>query len=474
MPRLFYKAAAFRFPLLKGRVSEQKTMTRTGVLIGIGALMAVGMQKTGAEPTPPVQPSPQLYRHLADEVDANLRLQVLDKWFPAAADPKGGFFQNYNQDWSRGPDRFRGVVYESRLTWTAAQAAMRYPEKADFYRQQSRNGLTFLAQKMWDHQDGGFFWAVDENGKPAPFPAASEKAGYGNAFAIFAAAANYQATKDPAALDLAKNAFTWYDRHAHDQLHGGYLEVPSSAAAGSHATTANSLATGAANPVGARGDQKSMNTSIHLLEAFTSLYQVWPDPTVKKRLEEMLQICQDKIYAEPGYLILFFSADWEPQPSDDSYGHDVEAAFLLTEAAATIGSPDDPKTWHIARRLVDHALEVGVDPQHGGLYNSGGVGGGNYSNQREWWVEAEFLNALLLMHQRYGHETGKYWEAFVRQWDWINQYQIDKVHGGWYPRVYNDGTPVNAAKSDAWTECYHQARAMLVISARLREMAESK
>jgi mannobiose 2-epimerase len=100
------------------------------------------------------------------------------------------------------------------------------------------------------------------------------------------------------------------------------------------------------------------------------------------------------------------------------------------------------------------------------------VAGGNYSTQREWWVEAEFLNALLMMHERYGHETNQYWDAFVRQWDWINQHQIDKVHGGWYPRVYNDGTPVKSAKSDAWTECYHQGRAMLIISARLRAMAD--
>ena len=75
------------------------------------------------------------------------------------------------------------------------------------------------------------------------------------------------------------------------------------------------------------------------------------------------------------------------------------------------------------------------------------------------------------MHERYGRETPRYWNAFVQQWNWINQYEIDKIHGGWYPRLYNDNRPVSFPKSDAWTDCYHQARAMLNVSARLRKLA---
>ena len=84
------------------------------------------------------------------------------------------------------------------------------------------------------------------------------------------------------------------------------------------------------------------------------------------------------------------------------------------------------------------------------------------------------MNALLLMHERYGRETSKYWDAFIGEWNWINQHQIDHVHGGWYPRVYNDGRPVARGKSDQWTECYHQGRAMLNVSERLRKLANAR
>jgi mannobiose 2-epimerase len=412
---------------------------------------------------------PELYRSVAGEVESNLRVEILDKWFPAALDDEGGgFFEDYNEDWSRGDNESRGIVYESRLTWTAAAAAVRFPAEAGMYLAQSRHGLAFLADKLWDRERGGFFWAVDISGKPIDAGGAGKEA-YGNAFGIFAAAANYKVTHDPAALDLARKAFRWYDQHGHDAKNGGYLET---AFDGSE-SAAEALA-GGVNPVGVHANEKSMNTSIHLLEAFTALYGVWPDPIVRSRLNEMYEIVRDKIYAEPGYLIQFFSENWLARVADDSYGHDVETAYLLTEAAAALGIPEDAMTWTEARRLVDHAMRFAVNHQYGGLYNSGGIAGGDYAHEREWWVQAEWLNALLLMHERYGRQTPQYWDAFVRQWSWIKQYEIDKINGGWYPRLYNDNRPVPLPKSDAWTDCYHQARAMLNVSERLRRLADAK
>jgi len=439
---------------------------RLASLFTFGLLMFANEGLMAERSSPSTQPTPEVCRRLAADVETNLQREILDKWFPAAFDEHGGFFQDYGEDWSPAAGESKGVVYESRLTWTAAEAAMRFPAKADMYLAQTRHGLAFLAEKMWDHQKGGFFWAVDDDGNPAGAIGA-RKQGYGNAFGIFGAAVSYKATHDAAALDLAKKAFRWYDQHGHDAKNGGYLEVVLDDSAAENPI-------GDADPIGAGAKGKSMNTSIHMLEALTALYEVWPDPTVRGRLEEMLDIARDRIYAEPGYLVMFFDADWKPRPGEDSYGHDVETAYLLTEAAAALGIPDDPTTWLKARRLVDHALQYGLDRDRGGLYNEGGITGGDYADQREWWVEAEWLNALLLMHERYGRETPQYWNAFIQQWNWINQYGIDKVHGGWYPRVYNDGSPVPHAKSDAWTECYHQGRAMFNVSARLRSLADAK
>jgi mannobiose 2-epimerase len=407
-----------------------------------------------------------VYRHLADEIESNLQKEILDRWFPAAADTKeGGFHENFNLDWTRGSGDNKSIVYQSRLTWTAAQAALRFPEKADMYRALTRRGAACLANRMWDKQNGGFHWTVGPDGSPL----SPDKQMYGHAFGIYALTASYQATQDPATLELAKKAFLWLEAHAHDNVHQGYVE--SVGADGQPMTTGR-------NAVGAVATQKSMNTSIHLLEALTALYRVWPDPLLKTRVEEMLDICRDKIYSEPGFLHQFLTADWKPLKSPDSFGHDVEAGFLMVEAMEALGK-EDPQVWTAAQRLVDHALQYGWDGERGGLYDTGemddqGAVTGGLRTEKIWWVQAESLNALLLLHTHRGHETTRYWEVFLKQWDWIQRHQIDPVHGGWWATVEADGRSVSRVKSDMWTECYHQGRALLNVSARLRELAASR
>lgn len=421
-----------------------------------------------AAPEATTRPALETYRRLADEVEANLKNQILAKWYPRAVDDQGGgFFQNYNEDWSPGRTGAKAIVYESRLTWTAAQAAMRFPEQAAMYSAAARHGLDFLAGKMWDQTNGGFFWSVDNNGNPASGRGGNDgatKQEYGNGFGIFASAAVYQLTRDPAALDLAKKGFLWYDEHGHDAVNGGYFEILSADGKPDTNTTP---------AVGGGRNVKTMNSSIHMLEALTSLYEIWPDARVKARLQELFDIMCDKIVADPGYLIQFLSPDWKPRASDDSYGHDVETSYLLVEAATALGRPNDDRAWTAGRKLVDHALAAGWDKSRGGLYNSGTIAGGNYAASREWWVEAETLNALLLMHEHFGKDNPQYWQAFIAQWNWINQHGLDPVNGGWWPRVNNDGSPVHSAKSDGWTECYHQGRALLNVSARLRRLADA-
>ncbi len=420
------------------------------------------------------KPSAGDYRRIADEVETSLQRDVLDKWFPAAVDQKGGgFYENFAVDWSRGADRERSIVYQSRLTWLSAQAGIRFAtdgDQAAKYRSITRHGAAFLADKLHDREHGGFFWAVDVGGHPvAPF--GKEKHVYGIAFGIYALAASYQATHDPAALELAKKTAQWLDAQAHDLQHGGgYFEALT--AEGEPILTSANRATDA---IGTRYGLKSMNTHIHLLESFTGLHEVLPDPVLHRRLEELFQIVRDRIVVEPGCQHLYFNLDWHPVPDLDSFGHDIETAYLLTEAAAALDKPDDAATWTAARHLVDHALEFGFDREHGGFYNEGTTFGRDVTKEKIWWVEAEGLNALLLMHERFGKETPRYWDAFVKQWDFISKRQIDTTHGGWYPTLNPDGTPKpNQPKSDRWTEGYHQGRALMNVSDRLRKLAESE
>lgn len=416
-------------------------------------------------------PTADSYRTIADQVEANLHQQILEKWFPAARHVRGGFRENFNRSWQSledaGDPPVRHIVYQSRLTWTAAAVMLHDPAHADLYRPMTDHGLAFLASRQWDQQHGGFFWAVDPAGKPIADDG-QLKFTYGNAFGIYAAAENFRATHNPAALDLAKRAFTWLDQFAHDAQSKGYFELANETYPG-----APHLAPTAKNLIGGTFGQKSMNTSIHVLEALTALYKIWPDPLVKQRLDEMFHLVRDRIYAEPGHLVMFFSQDWQPQPTEDSYGHDVETAYLLVEAADALGMPDDKQTWHVARSLVDHALKVAVNPA-GGLYDSGGIDGGDHPNNRDWWTQAEWLNALLLMHERFGQQTPKYWNAFTAQWNWIQKYQIDPIYRGWFAHITNDNQPIIDDKSNSWTECYHQGRALMNVSERLRTLAQER
>lgn len=417
-----------------------------------------------ADSTPALRPDKAAYLRLAGEMETNLQKEILNRWFPAAVDEQsGGFFENFSLDWVRQPGRNKSIVFQSRLTWTAAQAAKRFPERADFYLAMTRRGVACLTTNLWDKERGGFYWSTDGAGHPNE----NLKHIYGVSFGLYALAGSYPITKDQANLDLAKECFRWLEAHAHDSQNKGYYE--SIALDGTPDTGGN-------NPIGAKAGQKSMNTHIHLLESLTELYRVWPDPAVRARVQEVFELCRDKIYSEPGLLTQYLTADWRRVPGPDSFGHDVEAGFLMVEAAEALGRLDDARAWTAARRLVDHALEYGWDAQRGGLYDAAavdarGVVTGGLRTEKIWWVEAEQLNALLLLHERFGHQTDNYWEAFLKQWNFISQYQVDHERGGWYPTVQADGRAASKVKSDSWTECYHQGRAMLVVSEQLRSLA---
>ena len=418
-------------------------------------------------------PDSGVYRRLAAEMEENLRMHVLAPWFPRAVDRElGGFRQGFAEDWTpTGTGRERSIVYHSRLTWVASQVVMRYPDLAEQYRGYVRHGIDSL-EKLWDKEHGGFYWQIDAaSGAPER---GGEKHAYGIAFGIYALASAHEDTKDPRALELAKRAFHWLEKHAHDGKHGGYFE----ALTREGKPIMSPGTTGPNDFIGTRYGFKSMNSHIHLLEAFTELARVWSDKRVLKRLEEVFLIVRDRVYVDPGCLHLFFNPDWRPVPDHDSFGHDVETAYLLVEASGGHRAPeasaitfassyyqfmkDREKTWKPARNLVDHALEVGWDEKNGGFYDAGRAFGPATHKQKVWWTQAEGLNALLLMHERFGRETPRYWNAFLKQWRFIRDKQTDAHNHGWFSEVTENGERIpGREKSNAWTDPYHQGRALM-------------
>lgn len=415
-----------------------------------------------------IAPTRENYLKLRDEMEAVLRKDMLSAFFPRCIDnDHGGFYCNFSRDWTRSPRQEKFSVYQGRMTWVASQIVMLRPDLKQQYLPYARHGLDFLNNVLWDKQDGGPFWGLSETGQIAP-PFGEQKNVYGISFVLYGAAAEYQATGDPQALDLAQRIFRWMDAHAHDAKNGGYFEaLTRDGRVVQPDPNLDRQRMGGVGPVG----QKSMNTHIHLLESVAQLYQVWPDPLVKQRLEELLHIVRDKVCLPRGAMNQFFTPDWQVVPDLDSYGHDIETAFLLTEAAEVLGQPDDPKTQDMAKKIVDHTLAYGWDKIYGGVYHEGTFDGQELHTVKDWWTQFESLNSLLLMHEKYGKDNDAYFKAFQRQWQWIKDYQLDHEYGGVYEIVDRDGTVTNHRKAQMWTECYHDSRALLHVTARLEKLA---
>ena len=328
---------------------------------------------------------------------------------------------------------------------------------------------------MWDKKYGGFFTFYNNESFGNGYGLENTKHSYGNAFAIYGLSTYYMATKDTAALDLAKECFYWLEKYNHDNVYGGYFDQVNQD--GSLPENVPHYISNDFN----LANLKDYNSSIHLLEAFTSLYEVWPDSLVKVRLSEMLRIVRDTIIGDKGYENLYFTAQWEHisnQSMDEetirkksfmdhiSFGHDVETAFLILEASHALKLKDDTISLHIAKKLVDHSLMYGFDQKVGGFYDEGYY----FKNKKElvvlsknsqWWVHAEGLNALLLMSKIYPEEK-KYYEAFLKQWDYINQYLIDKKNGEWYMNGLNTNPEAkDENKGMIWKVNYHNGRALM-------------
>jgi mannobiose 2-epimerase len=444
---------------------------RVALFVFLCSSVALSQQPAEASHVSSAPPSRETYLELAAQVDDVLHEDVLNVWFPRSVDREhGGFHSHFTREWHWAPSDGKFSVFQGRMTWVASQVVLRDPKLKDEFIPIVHQGVAFLENVMWDKEDGGFFWGLDDAGKITP-AFTDGKHLYGIGFCIYGAAAAYQATGDPKALALAKDGFLWADKHAHDSQNGGYYEwlsrdgkpviphIPS-----------GQIESGPISPV----HFKSMNTHIHLLEAFTQLYEVWPDPTVRARLEELLGIVRDKICVEPGVMNLYFTNAWRPIPDHDSYGHDVETAYLMLETDEILHHKASIKTEEMAKMLVDHALAYGWDRANGGFFREGTTFGKPEDTAKEWWVEVEGLNALLLMHERYGNKDPIYFQRFLEQWEFIRKHTIDAQFHGLYNLTQADGTPITDDKGVIWKAAYHDGRAFWNVAARLQRLAAAQ
>lgn len=407
---------------------------------------------------------------IAAQMEKSIRTEMLNKWYPQAVDREfGGFLSTFSYDFKPTGPQDKMIVTQARHTWTTAKAAKRYPT-VTYYKENARHGFQFLRDVMWDKQYGGFYNLVDRQGKVKGEPA---KEAYGNAFGLYALSAYYHMSHDTAALNLAKKSFGWLEQHSHDPVHKGYFQhlrrdgTPIQRDA-SVASTANT-------------GYKDQNSSIHLLEALTELYNVWPDKLVRERLDEMLRLVRDVITTPKGNLVLFFQPDWTPVSFRDSseatvlkhrnldhvsFGHDVETAYLMLEASLALGLKNDLKTRQVGKRMVDHALANGWDKKVGGFYDQGYYftdkpGMTIINESKNWWSQAEGLNTLLLMADKYPGDSMRYFDQYKLLWQYCQTYLIDHEHSEWYEEgLDKDPERKTALKGHIWKAAYHTYRAL--------------
>lgn len=414
---------------------------------------------------------------IAAEIEQALRTHVITPWYPRSVDSVyGGYLCDFNYRWQPGDSDDKMIVSQARHVWTNSKLEEIYPDQG--YAEYAAQGVSFLKDHMWDQQYGGFHSLVGRDGTLTNYARwGALKTAYGNAFGIYGLSAYVKVTGDTEVLEFAKDAFRWLDSHSHDPLHGGYFQ----------------FITREGQPVPEGHDgvpPKDQNSSIHLLEAFSELYQVWPNDTVRERLSELLITIRDVVAGEKGYMNLFFNADWSPVLYRDSlpevreanysidhvsFGHDIETAYLLMEASEVLGLDHDQETLDRAKLMVDHVLENGWDPEMGGVYDRGYYmpdhrGVTIITDSKVWWSQVEAMNTLLIMSELYPDDPMDYYGKFEQQWNYLQTNIFDSEHGGVYVEgLDNSHESKTADKGGLWKVNYHTARSLMNCMKMLRQ-----
>ncbi|MGC4175033.1 AGE family epimerase/isomerase [Demequina sp.] len=393
---------------------------------------------------------------------AELVNDILPFWTEHAFDDAGWLRGAVLDDLTIDNSRPRHSVIAARTLWTFAVAARDLAERRDELTAVGQASLNLLLGDFWDESEGGVYWALN----PDRSVAADRKQVYAQAFAIYGLAQWYELTGAERAREAAWELFTLLEGHARDRSRGGYLEALS--------RTWGPLENTALSDKD-MSVPKSMNTNLHVLEAYTTLLRVTGDPRVREALHELLAVSLEHILVLTpfAHCELFFDADWNSQVDTVSYGHDIEASWLLWdawEALAAAGIDDgklEERTRSAALLLADAVRAHGLDDDGAVMYE--GTPQGVVNDQKHWWPQAEGVVGWLNAFQIAGRAEDR--AAALGAWDFIEDKVIDREHGEWFAELERDGSVRVGAQGDVkigpWKCPYHNARACLEVMRRI-------
>ena len=375
---------------------------------------------------------------------------------PALDHEQGGWMGWLSNDLQPDRTKHKGLIVNCRILWAFSAVHRARPEK--IFQQMADRALDFVVNRFWDTQHGGAFWQLDDTGRVLD----DSKKIYGQAFYIYALAEYHQAFNAPKALDRARELFGLIEQHAHDARQGGYIEV--CRRDWSEADSSARLSEKDMN------EKKSMNNQLHVLEAYTNLYRAGKDPRVEERLRELIRLFEQRIL-DPRTLHLhhFFDEQWRVRSDTYTFGHDIEATWLVCEAAEVLGDAAMLKQAEaLAVRMAEVVLKEGIDGD--GALRYEGKAGRIIDGGKECWPQAEAVIGFLNAFQISGDE--KFLQAARCAWDFIEQHLVDRVHGEWFWRITPEGqVDPTLPKVSEWKGPYHGSRACLETLHRLRAIA---
>lgn len=385
---------------------------------------------------------------LRSETAQNLRNNILPFWMEKTVDPAGGFYGMVLNDGKNMENAPKGAVLNARIIWTFSRAYRQ--DGLEAYKQIADRAADYYICHFIDPVHGGVFWQLDSEGHPKDFT----KQTYACAFGIYGLAEHFRATGDRTSLEAALKLYNTLEERVHDKAKSGYIESFER----DYSKSQHKGVDGQANA------SKTMNTHIHLLEAFTTLYQVWPDNGLKDNLRELLDILQTKLYSSTrSHLILYCDDQWNPIGETDSYGHDIETSWLMCEAAAVIGDPVLKKRIDKqAVKMARIALKEGINADGAMLYEKTAQG---MSRKMSWWPQCETIIGCVNAWQITGDHS--FLDAALKNWTYVKKHFVDNQHGGWFKELTENGQPLNMPKVSDWNCPYHNSRVAFELSERL-------
>lgn len=388
---------------------------------------------------------------MRQEMEEELTANILPFWMNKMTDEaNGGFYGRITGKEVLMPEAEKGAILNARILWTFS-SAYRILKKEEYLVAATR-AKRYLLDHFYDKEFGGIYWSLDYQGKPLD----TKKQIYALGFALYGLSEYHRATGDQEALDYAVRLFESIEKHSFDTVKNGYCEALTREW-GEMADMRLSDKD--------ENERKTMNTHLHILEPYTNLYCVWKDERLEKQLRNLINLFTEKILnLRTGHLELFFNDDWVSKYRIISYGHDIEASWLIHEAALVLG---DKAVLAKVEPLVEYiaaAADEGLTPEGSMIYETF-PDKGKTDTDRHWWVQAENVVGHVNLYQHFDDEVAL--QKAFRCWEFIKNNLVDTVNGEWHWSVLAGGT-VNTTddKAGFWKCPYHNGRMCMEVMER--------